>query len=620
MRRLILILFANLMMAGCGGGGEDEGGIEQPEVSGMLRKVRSAAELENSLKTSIPQVAGLSQPLPAVTTGGTSADYSSTYTAEEGVDEFDFARYDGNYLYVAPTPWINSQMPREIRVLKTEPMGGTATQVSSIPVDNNQMVQGLYVADGRLVMVTSQAYYLPFGDAWSILIWQPTKSEIRVYDVSDPAHPASLSRAELDGVFVASRRVGDRVYLVTRHSPSVPTDATGRLLLANVSLAELLPKVSIAGRTQPLFAPSDCYITNDGGFQGYPILTTITSFSMQNPATLVSTCYDEAANGVYASTSALYISQPRDGLASSSSSATRIHKFALTGSAPTYEGSVEVPGLLWMGGQSDFRISEYQGMLRVMTTEFMDDPLDRQDHRLFVLRPKSNALALEVVSKLPNAAHPEELGKPNEGLFGVRFVGDRAYAITFRQMDPLYVLDLANPADPRIAGELEIPGFSTFLHPVTENLLLGVGSDASKAKIELFDVTHIGQPQSRGSVVLDGWPSYFEAEWDRHAFTYLPAEAADRIAVPGTVYPVLSPGVYVPPQTSLYQFEILGKQNAGSASLQVAGVVAPPVASESEIYDSSSRSFIHGDTVYFVRNGKVWSTSWFAPSQVQGPF
>ena len=150
--------------------------------------------------------------------------------------------------------------------------------------------------------------------------------------------------------------------------------------------------------------------------------------------------------------------------------------------------------------------------------------------------------------------------------------------------------------------------------------MLGVGSDASKAKIELFDVTHIGQPQSRGSVVLDGWPSYFEAEWDRHAFTYLPADAADRFAVPGTVYPVLSPGVYVPPQTSLYQFEILGKQNAGSASLQAAGVVAPPVTSESEIYDSSSRSFIHGDTVYYVRNGKVWSTSWFAPSQVQGPF
>jgi Beta propeller domain len=618
MRRLILILFANLVITGCGGG--DDQSNDQPEVSGMLRKVRSAAELENSLKTSITQVAGISQPLPTVTTGGASGDFSSTYTAEEGVDEFDFARYDGNYLFVAPTSSSNSQLTREIRVLKTEPVAGTATQVSSIPLDSNQVVQGIYVADGRLVLVTSQAYYPSFGEVWSIMIWQPTKSEILVYDVSDPAHPASLSRAELDGAFVASRRVGDRVYLVTRHSPPVPTDFAGHPELANLSLDDLLPKVFIAGRVQPLFAPLDCYITNDGGFQGYPSLTTITSFSMQSPATLVSTCYDEAANGVYASTSALYISQPRSGLTSSALNATRIHKFSLTGAAPTYAGSVEVPGLLWMGGQQDFRINEYQGMLRVMTTEFTDDPLDRQDHQLFVLRPKTNELALEVVSKLPNAARPEEIGKRNEGLFGVRFIGDRAYAITFRQMDPMYVLDLANAADPRIAGSLEIPGFSTFLHPVTEDLLLGVGSDVSNAKVELFDVTHIEHPQSRGSVVIDGWASYFEAQWERHAFTYLPADAVDRFAIPGSVYPVQSPGVYVPPQTSLYLFEILGKQNAGSASLQAAGVVAPPTASESEIYDSSSRSFIHGDTVYYVRNGKVWSSPWFAPSQLQGPF
>ena len=105
-----------------------------------------------------------------------------------------------------------------------------------------------------------------------------------------------------------------------------------------------------------------------------------------------------------------------------------------------------------MGGQRDFRMSEHQGMLRVMTTEFINDPADFQDHRLFVLRPKTSELALEVVSTLPNDARPEELGKPNEGLFGVRFMGDRAYAVTFRQIDPLYVIDLANPADPRIAG------------------------------------------------------------------------------------------------------------------------------------------------------------------------
>jgi hypothetical protein len=155
---------------------------------------------------------------------------------------------------------------------------------------------------------------------------------------------------------------------------------------------------------------------------------------------------------------------------------------------------------------------------------------------------------------------------------------------------------------------------------VTQDLLLGVGSELDKAKVELFDVTHIEQPQSRGSVVIDGGTSYSEAEWERHAFTYLPAETVDRFAIPGTVYPAQVPGSYLPPRTSLYQFEVLGKQGAGSASLQAAGVVTPPTGGEGEIYDSSSRSFIHGDTIYYVRGGKVWSSSWFAPSQLRGPF
>ena len=130
---------------------------------------------------------------------------------------------------------------------------------------------------------------------------------------------------------------------------------------------------------------------------------------------------------------------------------------------------------------------------------------------------------------------PRKSARPNEGLFGVRFIGDRAFAITFRQIDPFYVLDLANPADPRIAGQLLIPGFSDFLHPVTQNLLLGLGRESNNTKVELFDVSVLEQPQSRGRIVLDGWTSYSEAEFERHAFTYLPADSADRFAIPATV-------------------------------------------------------------------------------------
>ena len=141
--------------------------------------------------------------------------------------------------------------------------------------------------------------------------WAPTELAIYVYDVSDPAHPARILHAEMDGVFVASRRVGDRVYLVSRHTPVVVLDPLARARLANLSLAELLPQITVAGRARPLVSASDCYITNEPDLRGYAILTTITSFSMQNPGDFVNTCYNEEANGVYASTSALYVSQPR---------------------------------------------------------------------------------------------------------------------------------------------------------------------------------------------------------------------------------------------------------------------------------------------------------------------
>jgi uncharacterized secreted protein with C-terminal beta-propeller domain len=632
----LLFLFANLLLAGCGGGGEADGGGDDPPppASGMLRKVSSDAELERSLKSSL-QVAvstgessgGLVFALPAPPSTAGDGGVSNTYTSEAGVDEFDYVRYDGTHLYIAPSPFGHFETAPAIRILRTDPASGGATQVSSIPVEGNQQVQGLYVANGRLVMVTSEVNYSLFGGMWSmVFVWAPTDLSIHVYDVVDPAHPTRILHAEVNGGFVASRRVGDRVYLVSRHTPSLVLEAAGRSRLANASLAQLLPQVTVARSARPLVAASDCYITNEANHRGYPILTTITAFSMQNPGDLVSTCYNEEASGVYASTSALYVAQPRY-LAnttfptlSGSQTATRIHKFSFTDAAPAYAGSVEVPGVLWIGGQLDFRMSENRGMLRVVTTEFTNDPADFQDHRLFVLRPKAGELALEVMSSLPNAARPEELGKPNEGLFGVRFTGDRAYAITFERVDPLYVLDLANPADPRIAGMLEIPGFSEFLHPVTNDLLLGLGRNASHVKLELFDVSVIEQPQSRGSIELGGAYSVSEAIYDRHAFTYLPAETADRFAIPATIVARLDTGALGTAESSLHQFEIIGKQTAGSASLQAAGVVTPPASNDQERYAYTSRSFMRGDTVYYVREGEVWSTSWFTPSQVQGPF
>ena len=613
-----IVLFVGLLLQGCGGSGSSDDPGDDPQVSGMLRPVHGADELESSLKQSLARIIAAGVPegpigLPAASV----ADFSNTYTVEAGVDELDFSRYDGRHLYVAPTLTGLSPPEAVIRILRPDPTSATATQVGSIPIDSSQTVVGMYVADDRLFLVSTEAYYGPFGDVWpAIFFWAPTRFTVQVHDVRDPAHPRRLLAATIDGVFVESRRIEDRVVIVSRHTPQAVLDPGQRARLALMPLRELMPGITIDGRRDTLVDPRLCYVGNDGSSDGYPVITSISTFSLSNPLNIDGICYDEPADGVYASTDALYVSEPR--ISTSISASTRIHKFTLRGARPDYSGSVEVPGAVWTGGQRDFRMDESEGLLRVLTTEPTGDAADFFDHRLFVLRQKSGQRALEIVGRLPSDSRPEEIGKPNETLFGVRFLEDRVYAVTFQRIDPLYVIDLSTPADPRIAGQLLLPGFMDFLHPVTDNLLLGLGRDGGHFKLELFDTSVLELPQSRGLITLGGVWSDSQALHDRHAFAYLAGPQTDRFAVPADIN-TGQPGTGFGFVTSLHQFEVVGKQSAASAVLREAGVVSPPSPALPNSWQPN-RSFISGDAVYYVRDGRVWGTFWSAPSQVNGPF
>ncbi len=199
-------------------------------------------------------------------------------------------------------------------------------------------------------------------------------------------------------------------------------------------------------------------------------------------------------------------------------------------------------------------------------------------------------------------------------------LGDRAYAVTFEQIDPLYVIDLVNPLDPFIAGDLTITGFSDFLHPVNGDLLLGIGtSDNGGVKIELFDVSVMTQPLSRGSALLGGRGSRSEARYDRHAFTYQnDVNGIDRFTIPAEVY--ADDGSYRFVESGLFLFEIRDKDRPALASLNSVGAIVPPGDGTTNRYVSRSRAFIHNDTVYYIRDEVVWSALWNAPTIVYGPF
>ena len=128
--------------------------------------------------------------------------------------------------------------------------------------------------------------------------------------------------------------------------------------------------------------------------------------------------------------------------------------------------------MFWAGGgQSQLRLSENDEFLRVVTTDYSDsNPV----HRLSILSEQGGELSN--IATLPNESQPEAIGKPGEDVYAVRFTNDKAYIVTFERTDPLYVIDLTDNAQPEIIGSLEIPGYSSYLHPLSNNYLLGIGT------------------------------------------------------------------------------------------------------------------------------------------------
>lgn len=653
MNRLLIAFFgcAFVLLAGCGsssGSGSPNDPPDDPPVVGLLSPVTDAAAFEASLKSSLTAISSEEQ--LALGSAAPDGNFTGTYTQEANVDEFDAVRYDGSHLYVAPRRYFNccflleaasldgavstgNDPQRSIRILSTDPGNGSAQLAGTIELEDNLSVQGMYLAGDRMFALTGESIYGRYGELWAdIAIWAPEQLGYRVYDVSDVGQPVLEVDAKIDGIFVESRRIGDTVYIVSRYTPfiegleyyvtSAAQQAQNQQILDGVSLDDLLPKITINGVTQTLVAPDRCYVTTADDATSFAVITSITAVPISDPMAYSTTCYNEDAYGVYVSESALYLTELRADI-ELVRDVTRIHKFALSSTEIRYRGSADIDGTVWRGGQADFRMSEYQGDLRVLASLFDWTNEDFVDHQLYILRESntSTRLDLDIVSTLPNEQRPEEIGKPNEGLYGVRFLADRAYAVTFLQIDPLYVLDLADAADPYIAGKLEITGFSDFLHPVNDNLLLGLGRGGNGGvKVELFDVSNIAQPLSRGSATLGGPGSWSEAVYERHAFTYqTDVNGLDRFTIPANLHSLDgSFGFY---QSGLYLFEIRDKNAPQMASLNSVGSIMPPADGTTRpFYSNRSRAFIHDETVYYVREEEVWAAFWDMPSIVNGPF
>jgi len=465
---------------------------------------------------------------------GVEPEYSGTNVQEEGVDEPDLVKTDGRTLFVASGGSVSALDVRG---------GGRPRLRDTLRLDRG--ADELLLAGSRLLVLSRGASGPIPVDGIAIRgpVPYPAKTVLTDVDVGDPGHLRVVRTLELDGSYLTARLVGRAVRLVlasplglelpfvqpgganagdaveaTRRNRDVVGTAGARSWLPGFTLRGAAGKVAARGRLV------QCrQISRPRAFSGLGLLTVMTFDVGRGLDAVDADAIVSDGRVVYASRSNLYVAtdrydvRPVVGRPVPSGVTTAIHRFDIASPTQTrYRGSGSVAGTLL--GQ--WSLSEQDGVLRVASTSvptWWGGPATESETSVTTLSVRAGGL-----TRLGSVGG---LGK-GERVYAVRFIGDTGYVVTFRQVDPLYVLDLSAPAHPRVRGELKLLGYSAYLHPVGDGLLLGIGQDATAegrvlgTQASLFDVSSPSAPRRLDSFALGkGWS---EAEQDHHAFLWWP--------------------------------------------------------------------------------------------------
>lgn len=658
-RLLTLPLLAAVLLAACNGGGAPEertdSGRSLPLTT--LRAGELAAHVQSILREREKQRAQGVQPAPTAgpaslvaTAGATDAPpaHSQTLVQEAGVDEADLLKTDGTHLYSLAVRGTQAPRLRSHR----RAADGSLSARGAIELSAEGQVEparlGLLLAsDGRAGAVLGQRWMRLTGDqvcadacppTGMVAIepyWAQASVEVQRFALADGV-PSLGEQLRIDGRLVDSRRVGDRLVLVTVHQPLLALDllpagasaAEREAAIARLRASDVLPRVrASAGSPVPLVADTECWAQRGNASTAVEI-TTITVLDLASPTLArTSRCFVGGTEALYMTPTTLVLATTRWSYATAPQGwqypadiRTDIHKFALgatTAEGVSYRGSGEVAGHLgWNAERKSLRLSEHAGVLRVLsftgqfgwaTVADASGGPPPSPATLTLLRERSGEPALEVVSTLPNARRPAALGKPGEQVHGVRFVGERGYLVTFRVIDPLYVLDLSDPADPRVAGELELPGVSDHLVPLPGGLLFGVGRDASPTgalggvKVALFDVSDPQAPREIAQQAFGSQGSSTALDGSRHGLNLLERGGVVRLALPlaATARP------WQEWTSGLQRFEV------DLQARQMAALPALGLGTQAEFADTTlQRSVQIGDHVYFLRGGELAGYAW----------
>ncbi|NUT53912.1 MAG: benzoate transporter [Saccharothrix sp.] len=452
----------------------------------------------------------------------TGSGHSTTNVHEAGVDEPDLAKTDGKRLVTVADG--------KLRVLDV----ATRQLTGTLDVPGGYASQLLL--DGDRVLVVSGGGALPMRAGMVDSIHGEQGSSVTLVDLSGA--PRVLGTLTVDGRYVDARQIGDVVRVVVHSGPRLPwvypmegrTEAealiANRELVATAPIESWLPRYELTdaggGRAEGPLVACD-RISHPVAQPATSMLSVLTFDFPGDLGTGDAVTIMADGDTVYGTGTSLYVAddhhlRPMPRSASPEPATTAIHQFDVSRPGPPkHVASGEVAGVLL----NQYSLSEHQGHLRVATTsgDGVGVPEQAPVTRSAVTVLKRDGARLVQVGKV------DGLGV-GERIFSVRFAGPVGYVVTFRQVDPLYTLDLSDPARPRAVGELKITGFSAYLHPAGDGKLIGVGQEATEqgrttgTQVSLFDVSDPAAPTKVAGHHLPGASS--EVEYDPHAFLYWP--------------------------------------------------------------------------------------------------
>ena len=430
-------------------------------------------------------------------------DYSKTNTQVDGVDEADIVKTDGKYIYYVTRGKvyvIDAQDLKTQSIIETDEKNYRFTP-TEIYINKDKLIAigNSYETLKTEAEETEKDVYYNY-----IRSNGRTMAKAVVYDISNKNQPKEIREVAIDGYYNNSRMIGDSIYFISNK---------GMYYYDTIKDDEILPTfkdTAVSNKTNKIECTDIAYL-EDSTDTNYLIVAGF-DINKKEPAT-TETLFG-AGTEIYASTDNLYITQSNYRyFLRNDITKTKIYKFNLKDSKISLKATTEIKGTI----NDQFSMDEYDGNLRIATTSNQYDE-DKSKNQLFILNED-----LEEIGKIDNMAKGERI-------YSVRFVGKVGYIVTFKQIDPLFVIDLSDPKAPEIKGELKIPGYSSYLHPYDETHIIGIGYNTKSngyggvtndnLKMSMFDVSDLTNPTEMFNIDIGDGKTYSEITSNHKALFY----------------------------------------------------------------------------------------------------